>query len=286
MTTQSPLISVAELQALPSSAVRVLDARWQLGRDDGRERYLAGHIPGAVFVDVENELAGHGAPADGRHPLPSDDVLADAARRWGLREGVPVVVYDGVGMLAAARAWWALRRAGFADVRVLDGGWPAWVAAGGASESGDVVVPPGDARLGAPGDRGAIDIDGAAGWPRKGVLVDVRAAERYRGETEPLDPVAGHIPGAVNLPISRLLTAQGTFRPAEEIAEEFTGVGADAGIPIAAYCGSGITAAEFALAGAVIGRDVSVFAGSWSSWSNSPGRPVATGPDPQGPADI
>jgi thiosulfate/3-mercaptopyruvate sulfurtransferase len=272
----NPLISVAELRERLGE-VQVLDARWQLGRDDGREKYLAGHIPGAVFVDVERELAGHGEPGDGRHPLPDDAALAAAARRWGLRAGAPVVVYDGFRMLAASRAWWALRRAGVADVRVLDGGWSAWLEAGGEVDTGDVVVPEGDIELTAPGSEGVIDIDGAAAWPASGVLLDARAAERYRGETEPLDPVAGHIPGARNLPIARVLTENARFLPASEIAAAFDAVGADGSMPIAAYCGSGVTAAQLALAGEIAGREVTVFPGSWSAWSNTPGRPIATG---------
>ncbi|UWF76970.1 MULTISPECIES: sulfurtransferase [Microbacterium] len=272
----NPLIQAEELQRRLGE-VHVLDARWQLGRDDGREQYLAGHIPGAVFVDVERELARHGEPHEGRHPLPRDADLAAAARRWGIRRGVPVVVYDDHRMLAASRAWWALRRAGVADVRVLDGGWPAWLAAGGEIQTGEVVVPEGDVELAAPGDAGTIDTEGAARWPEHGVLIDVRARERYRGEIEPIDPVAGHIPGARNLPIGELLTADGRFRPASDIAAALDGIGAGVDTPVAAYCGSGITAAQFALAGAIAGRDVTVYPGSWSAWSNTPGRPVATG---------
>lgn len=271
-----PLISAAELQERLGE-VHVLDARWQLGRDDGGEQYLAGHIPGAVFIDVEGELSRHGAPHEGRHPLPDDAALAASARRWGIRSGVPVVIYDDHRMLAASRAWWALRRAGLADVRVLDGGWPAWTAAGGEVEAGDVTVAEGDVELSAPGEAGIIGIDAAATWPQRGVLLDARAAERFRGETEPIDPVAGHIPGARSLPIAQVLTDDGRFLPASEIEAAFAAVGADGETPVAAYCGSGITAAQLALAGALAGRDVSVYPGSWSAWSNTPGRPVATG---------
>ncbi|UNK71851.1 sulfurtransferase [Microbacterium sp. H1-D42] len=272
----NPLISIVELQA-SLGEVHVLDARWQLGRDDGREQFLAGHIPGAVFVDVENELSRHGEPHEGRHPLPSDDTLAAAARRWGLRTGVPVVVYDDHRMLAASRAWWALRRAGLTDVRVLDGGWQAWQSAGADIQTEEAAIAEGDVELGAPGDRGILDTDAAATWADDGVLIDVRAAERYRGETEPLDPIAGHVPGATNLPIAGLLTDDGRFRAASDIAAAFDSVGATDGAPIAAYCGSGITAAQFALAGAVIGRDVTVYPGSWSAWSNTDGARIATG---------
>ncbi|MEJ6555815.1 sulfurtransferase [Microbacterium esteraromaticum] len=270
-----PLISVAELRERLGE-VHLLDARWSLGRSDGHDQYLAGHIPGAVFLDVERDLTRHGEPHEGRHPLPPDAALAAAARRWGVRQGAPVVIYDDDRMLPASRAWWALRRAGL-DARVLDGGWQAWLAAGGESETGEVVPAPGDVALGAPGDAGIIDTGGAAAWPEAGVLLDARVPERYRGETEPIDPIAGHIPGARNLPIGRLLADDGRFRPAPEIAAAFDAVGAGEDAAIAAYCGSGITAAQLALAGALAGRDVTVYPGSWSAWSNTPGRPIATG---------
>jgi len=272
----NPLISAAELKDRLGE-VRVLDARWQLGRDDGREQYLAGHIPRAVFIDVEHELSRHGEPSEGRHPLPDDAALAAAARRWGITDGVPVVVYDDHRMLSASRAWGALRRAGLADVRVLDGGWPAWRAAGGEGAPGDRGASEAGAGLGGPGAAGTIDTEGAAAWPQTGVLLDARAGERYRGETEPLDPIPGHIPGARNLPITRMLTEDSRFRPASEIAAAFDEAGADGSIPIAAYCGSGITAAQLALAGELAGREVTVYPGSWSAWSNTPGLPVATG---------
>lgn len=270
-----PLISAAELRD-QLDGTHVLDARWSLGRTDGRDQYLAGHIPGAVFLDVERDLTRHGAPHEGRHPLPDDAALAAAARRWGVRQGARVVVYDDDRMLPASRAWWALRRAGL-EVRVLDGGWQAWLRAGGAVEAGDVTVPEGDVILGSPKDAGVIDTGAAAAWPDTGVLLDARVAERYRGETEPIDPVAGHIPGALNLPIAQVLRDDGRFRSASEIAAAFDTVGAGEGAPVAAYCGSGITAAQLALAGALVGRDVTVYPGSWSAWSNTPGRPVATG---------
>ncbi|PYD02156.1 sulfurtransferase [Microbacterium esteraromaticum] len=270
-----PLIFVAELRERHGE-VHLLDARWSLGRSDGHDQYLAGHIPGAVFLDVERDLTRHGEPHEGRHPLPPDAALAAAARRWGVRQGAPVVIYDDDRMLPASRAWWALRRAGL-DARVLDGGWQAWLAAGGEVETGEVAPAPGDVALGAPGDAGIIDTGGAAAWPEAGVLLDARVSERYRGETEPIDPIAGHIPGARNLPIGRLLADDGRFRPAPEIAAAFDAVGAGEDAAIAAYCGSGITAAQLALAGALAGRDVTVYPGSWSAWSNTPGRPIATG---------
>jgi len=275
-----PLITARELAALLGGGrtARLLDVRWRLDRPDGRSEYLEAHLPGAVYVDLDHELASHGRPEDGRHPLPTRDALESAARRWGLRAGDTVVAYDDAGGLAAARAWWLLSRAGVADVRVLDGGLSAWTREGLPLEEGDVVPQPGDIVL-HDATEGIADIDDAAAWPSRGVLLDVRAAERYRGEVEPLDPIAGHIPGAVNLPISTLLS-DGLLRSSDELRAAFEAAGATQDTPVAAYCGSGITAAQAALAGVVAGIDVTVYPGSWSQWSNSPGRPVATGAEP------
>ena len=275
-----PLITARELAALLDGGrtARLLDVRWRLDRPDGRPEYLEAHLPGAVYVDLDHELASHGRPEDGRHPLPTRDALESAARRWGLRAGDTVVAYDDAGGLAAARAWWLLSRAGVADVRVLDGGLSAWTREGLPLEEGDVVPQSGDIVL-HDATEGIADIDDAAAWPGRGVLLDVRAAERYRGQVEPLDPIAGHIPGAVNLPISALLS-DGLLRSSDELRAAFEAAGATQDTPVAAYCGSGITAAQAALAGVVAGIDVTVYPGSWSQWSNSPGRPVATGAEP------
>lgn len=274
------LITAAELRTLVEEGgdPRILDVRYRLGFTDGQEDYRAGHLPGAVFADLEAELAAHGVPSEGRHPLPSDEDLAQAARRWGIRQAQTVVVYDDARSLPASRAWWALRRAGVVDVRVLDGGLGAWRAAGGALEAGEVVPPLGDVVLTRPGTADVLDADGVAAWT--GVLLDARAPERFRGEAEPIDPVAGHIPGARNLPIAEVLTADGRFRSPSEIEAAFESVGAGEEVPIAAYCGSGVTAAQLALAGALIGREVTVYPGSWSAWSNTPGRPVEVGAVP------
>jgi thiosulfate/3-mercaptopyruvate sulfurtransferase len=276
----SPIVSPAELAALLASDTppRVLDARWDLARDDGRELYLAGHIPGAVYIDMGTELSTHGRPEDGRHPLPAPGVLQAAARRWGVHAGDTVVVCDDYNSVAAARAWWLLRQGGVAEVRVLDGGISAWIEAGLPLEEGDVLPEPGDVVVSEPTD-GVVDTAGAARWPQSGVLIDARAADRYRGEVEPYDPIAGHIPGAVSLPAPRLLD-RGRFRSAEELRAAFADVGATGHVPVAAYCGSGVTAAHTALAGAIAGVDVTVYPGSWSAWSQTPGMPVATGAEP------
>ncbi|WP_084129862.1 sulfurtransferase [Demequina sp. NBRC 110055] len=255
--------------------IRLLDVRWTLAEPDGRDAYLAGHLPGAVYVSLEDELSSHGAPEDGRHPLPSRSALEAAARRWGLSDGDTVVVYDAATSLAAARAWWLLRHAGV-DVRILDGGLAAWAAAGGALEAGDVVPTPGTVTLDW-GRMRVIDIDQAAAFPSRGVLLDARAGERFRGEVEPMDPRAGHIPGAVNVPMAAYLHADGTFQAPEAIEGLFTAVGVDGSAPVASYCGSGVTAAHQVAALETIGVTAALYPGSWSQWSNTPGREVATG---------
>lgn len=273
--TVSILIQAPELMSATERVV-LLDVRWKLGGPPGREEYLAGHLPGAVFVGLDTELAAHGEPQDGRHPLPSIESLQAAARRWGIHEGDPVVAYDDNGGLAAARAWWLLRWAGFDDVRLLDGGLAAWVAAGGALETEDTVPEPGDVTLEA-GHLATIDIDGAASYA--GVLLDARAAERYAGEVEPIDPKAGHIPGAVSAPTTDNLD-DGRFRPAAELRRRFEALGVRDGVAVAAYCGSGVTAAHEVVALAIAGFDAALYPGSWSQWSNHDDRPVATGTAP------
>lgn len=280
------LITTDELSALLDSAepIRVLDVRWRLDRPEGRPEYLQGHLPGAVYVDLEQELSRRGQPDEGRHPLPHRDRLQEAARRWGLNPGERVVVYDDVQSVAAARAWWLLTRSGAAEagvhVQVLDGGLRAWVAAGGALATGDVQPAPGTITLIEP-EQGIASLDEAAAWPRAGVLLDVRAPERYRGDLEPMDPIAGHIPGAVNLPTTVHLEA-GRFRSPAQLRAAFASAGVDGSVPVAAYCGSGVTAAHTALAGALAGLEVTVFPGSWSQWSNTRGRPIARGATPSG----
>ena len=274
------LICADELAAALGSPTPpvVLDVRWQLTAAgsppyDGHAAYLTGHVPGAVFVDLETELAAPGAPGDGRHPLPSLADLQAAARRWGVRDGSQVVVYDGHGNLAAARAWWLLRWAGVADVRLLDGALPGWLAAGHPLATDDVRPEPGEVTL----TGGALPtVDLAQVRVYDGVLLDARAAERFRGETEPVDPKAGHIPGAVNAPTTDNLDAAGHFLPAEELRARFSSVGADGSCPVAAYCGSGVTAAHEIAALAIAGIDAALYPGSWSQWSNLD-LPVATG---------
>ncbi|PWC05276.1 sulfurtransferase [Agromyces badenianii] len=276
----SILIDASELADRLASGQRtvVLDVRWSLAAPDGTEAHRAGHIPGAVYVDLDHELADHGVTGEGRHPLPSEATLTQAMRRWGVRDGDTVVVTDDLGNQSAARAWWLLRHAGADDVRMLDGGLAAWRAAGHPLETGDVTPELGDATAHF-GSMPVIDIDAAAAFPERGVLLDARAAARYRGEVEPIDPRAGHIPGAHSAPSGDSLDADGRFLPPETLRERFAELGIDDGTPVAAYCGSGVTAAHEVAALAIAGIDAALYLGSWSQWSNDDSRSVAVGSD-------
>jgi thiosulfate/3-mercaptopyruvate sulfurtransferase len=257
----------------------LLDVRWALGDPHGREHYLAGHLPGAVFAGLETELAGPPSAAAGRHPLPELADLQAAARRWGIGRDTAVVAYDDTGGLAAARAWWLLRWAGLADVRLLDGGLGAWLRAGLPLQTGEIRPEPGDLVL-TGGALPVLDADGAAALARHGVLLDARAGERYRGETEPIDPRAGHVPGAVSAPTTASLDADGRFLPPDVLRARFAALGADGARPVGVYCGSGVTAAHEIAALNLAGLEAALYPGSWSQWSADPGRSVATGPAP------
>jgi len=278
--TPSPLISADELaqqlgggQSQPPTLL--LDVRWTLAGSD-HDGYLAAHIPGAVFIDLDRDLAG--SPGlGGRHPLPDSGDLQAAWRAAGIDDDSSVVVCDGGGGLASARAWWLLRWSGLRDVRMLDGGLPAWSSDPGrgtatgpehAERTGTITVRPGGMPV--------VDVDQAAELAASGALIDARAAARYRGEIEPLDPVAGHIPGSVNLPIGDLLAADGTFRSAGELRTAFAGLGAEDAHQVAASCGSGITACQLILAAQIAGLELALYPGSYSQWC-ALGRPVAAG---------
>lgn len=273
-----PLVSAAQLAEELASARRVVlaDVRWTLNGLPGRSEYEDGHLPGAVWVDLETELTTHG-PRGGRHPLPQPSVFQAAMRRAAVSARVPVVAYDGATSLAAARLWWLLTDAGHEDVRVLDGGFAAWQAAGQPVEAG-----PGRAPV--PGDfvaqsrrRTVVDAAGVAALDVElRPLIDVRAADRYAGENETIDPVAGHIPGALSRPSTDNLTEAGRFRPAAEIAARFADV---VGEPVL-YCGSGITASHTLLALESVGRSGTIYPGSWSDWITDPDRPRRTGSTP------
>ncbi len=274
-TNSSPLIGAAELRrALAQTAPPlVLDVRWSPTPPLPADRYAAGHLPGAVFVDLDRDLS---APPGrrGRHPLPGPAALQETLRRLGVLADGDVVVYDDAGGTTSARAWWLLRWAGHGRVRLLDGGLAAWTAAGGALSTDPVVPPPGAVEV-RPGGMPVADL-AAVESGLAGTLLDARASERFRGEAEPIDPVAGHIPGALNAPTLDNLGSDETFRPPADLRERFAAIGITDRSPVTAYCGSGVTAAHAVLALELAGIRATLYPGSWSEWIADPRRPVAT----------
>jgi thiosulfate/3-mercaptopyruvate sulfurtransferase len=266
------LITATELARLLADGepVAVLDVRWQLTEPDGRAAYERGHIPGAVYVSLEDELSDHTVAGRGRHPLPSGHAVEAAARRWGVLHGGRVVVYDDWNRAGSARAWWVLTAAGIDNVRILDGGFAAW---SGDLESETVTPQPGDVTVAHDdlyaGALPTVTAAQAAEMP----LLDARAPERFRGDVEPVDPVAGHIPGARNVPSTGLLTDDGTFLPIGDFTRLFDGI--DNGTSV--YCGSGVTASVVVAALATVGVDAVLYPGSWSEWCSDPTRPVERG---------
>jgi len=254
----------------------LLDVRWRLSGPPGLDSYRAGHLPGAVFVDLDRDLAAPPGPA-GRHPLPDPAAFQEAMRAAGVSGDRPVVVYDDRDATAAARGWWLLRYYGHENVRVLDGGYQAWLAAGLPVSTADPAGKPGDFTA-RPGHMPVLDAAGAESMARTGLLLDARAGERYRGERELVDPVAGHIPGAVSAPTAENVNPDGTFRDAAELAVRFAVLGADSQFStVGTYCGSGVTAAHEVLALALAGIPAALYVGSWSNWITDPARAVATG---------
>jgi thiosulfate/3-mercaptopyruvate sulfurtransferase len=268
------LVTATELERLIAAGapLAILDVRWELGRPDGTAAYEAGHVPGAVYASLEDDLTDHSVAGRGRHPLPSGQAVEAAARRWGIGPGTTVVAYDDWNRAGSARAWWVLKAAGLEDGRILDGGLAAWTEAGHELQTGAVTPDPGDVAVAHDdlyaGAMPTLTADEAAALgPR---LVDARAPERFRGDVEPVDPVAGHVPGATNVPSTTLLGADGAFLAQEDL------VGA-LGDAAGAYCGSGVTASVVVAALAAAGVDAALFPGSWSQWCAEPTRPVATG---------
>jgi thiosulfate/3-mercaptopyruvate sulfurtransferase len=280
-----PLVTGDDLvRLLADGDVIVADVRWYLDGRSGRDAYEAGHVPGAVFVDLDTVLAAPAEVGHGRHPLPDPGVFAGALGRLGIRSDALVVAYDDAGGTIAARLWWMLRAVG-QDAAVLDGGLAAWP---GPLETGAGAARPTVARAPVPWPRERIvDADEVAAVSEgraAGVLVDARAPGRYAGEVEPIDARAGHIPGARNVPTADALDpATGRFRPAEELRAWFEPVdagGDDGERPLIAYCGSGVTACHTLLALEVAGLPPGrLFPGSWSAWSARSDRPIASGND-------
>lgn len=256
----------------------LLDVRWRLGGPPARADYETGHVPGAVFLDLDTDLAAPPGPA-GRHPLPDPAALQEVLRGAGVDTGDAVVVYDDKDGSVAARAWWLLRWAGHGAVAVLDGGFTAWQQEG-RPVSADIPIPPRGNIVVTPGAMPVLDADEAAAMARDGVLLDARAPERYRGDVEPVDPRAGHVPGARNAPFAGHVGPDGRWISPERLAERFTELGVGDTVPVGAYCGSGVTASSVVLAIELSGlrsRPAALYAGSWSNWSADPARPVASG---------
>ena len=280
-TRAQVLITAAELASLIQAGdpITILDVRWRLDEPDGRAAYLQGHLPGAVYVSLDEELSDHTIAGRGRHPLPSGRSLEAAARRWGIRQDGLVVVYDDWNRAGSARAWWVLTAAGLANVRILDGGLSAWRSAGGSLETGPVTPQPGNVTVLHDdlyaGSRPTLTAEEAGA----GVvtLLDARAPERFRGDVEPVDPVAGHIPGAKNLPSTAVLADDGTFLDDAALARLLDDRGIDRVDSVGAYCGSGVSATVTVAALATLGRETALFPGSWSEWCSDPNRPVGRG---------
>lgn len=274
MKTEAVLVTVAGLADALASGAQLLDVRWELGEQPGSgfARYLDGHVPGARFLDLEAVLTGPASdPLLGRHPLPDAAQLGAGLGALGVDPSRPLIVYDEPGSFAAGRAWWVLRWAGL-DARVLDGGLRAWRDAGRPLATDEPPTVPGDPLQLSVGHLPTLDAAGVAAFD--GVLIDVRAAPRFRGEVEPIDASAGHIPGAVNRPVTGFFTATGTLPAAADLVAELD---LPPGREVAVYCGSGVSAAQAVLALHSIGVPAALYPASWSGWSADPARPVAVG---------
>lgn len=262
-------------ERLDDPSLRIVDVRWSLAdpHEGGRVAYGAGHVPGAVFLDLETELSDPSVPDAGRHPLPSRQALARLLGSRGIGSEHTVVAYDDAGGSIAARLWWLLRWLGHEDVVVLDGGWPAWVAAGHPTTTEVPRLPPARFEV-RPPLTATVDRHGVADRG-DAVLVDARAAERFRGDVEPVDPVPGHIPGAVNLPTAALLGPDGRWPDPTSLRERLTSVVGEG--PAIASCGSGVTACAVILGAVAAGlAEPALYPGSYSEWSTA-GLPVERG---------
>ncbi|MCC6619068.1 MAG: sulfurtransferase [Chloroflexi bacterium] len=280
-TLPGPVVDAGWLRArLADPSLRVVDVRWSLAGPPGAELYAAGHLPGAIFINTETELASPGE-GPGRHPVPRPERLARALGERGIGDEHLVVAYDDAGGSIASRLWWLYRHYGHDGAcAVLDGGITAWTEAGFALETAVPAYPaatwaPGSTRDDLVGTDAVVALLGG-----DTLLIDARAGERYRGEAEPVDPRAGHIPGAVHAPHAGNLGPDGRFLPADRLRDRYAGLGADRR-PVVAYCGSSLTATHdllaLELAGLPSGR---LYEGSWSHWSSDPSRPVAIGARP------
>nr|WP_283738490.1 sulfurtransferase [Alcaligenes faecalis] len=277
------MVSAEQVQAnLDNSEWLILDVRHDLAdHQAGRRAYEQGHIPGAVFLDHEVDLAAPKTGLNGRHPLPSRQELAQLLQQSGLRDGMQVVVYDAQGSLFASHMWWMLRWLGHPQVAILDGGWQAWQQLGGAEESGPAKPVSAAAKLSVPEQAAmpTVQTEQVLKNLSKPIftVLDARAAERYRGDVEPMDPVAGHIPDALNRSHLNNLGEQGRFKPAEQLRQEFQDLlGSISAEMVVHQCGSGITACHNLFAMELAGLSgSSIYPGSWSEWVSDASRPVA-----------
>src|SRR5262245_3407532 len=286
--TVEPLVTVEWLrERLHGPGVRPVDVRWYLTEPArGRAEYDAGHISGAIFLDVDTDLAAPRGQGHGRHPLPPAEAFARVAGRAGIGPEMQVIAYDSSGGAYAARLWWLLRYFGHQRVSLLDGGWPAWQAAGYPTEAGAPTIAAATF-VAVPHPEMVVDAAAVEALRRdpRALILDARLTERYEGRIEPIDPQAGHIPGARSAPYPGNLREDGVMKNANELREHYLALGADSADTIACYCGSGVTAAHTVFALYLAGRtDALLYEGSWSDWSSDPTRPVATGPEPAGAA--
>ena len=277
------LISVEELAArVESPDLRIIDCRSELGDPHaGRRSYLGGHIPGAVFADLDEDLAAPVTPDSGRHPLPKPAEFARTCEALGISNKTEVVVYDQHNGSLAARAWWMLRWLGHDRVRVLNGGVDRWVARSLPLVTGREVVAAGSFQPTVRSGRVVTtdELSGDPEWARSLRLIDARDAARFRGELEPIDPVAGHIPGSSSLPFPASLHTDGTWKSTTELEELWCDLlGEDRDVPWAVMCGSGVTACHLALSGVEAGfSEPRLYVGSWSEWIRDPARPIGRG---------
>lgn len=283
MTTNLLVTPAWLVEHLNDPDVRVVDLRWYLtepGR--GIAEFRQAHIPGAVYLDIDSDLSSPKGQGPGRHPLPTAEAFAAVARRAGIGATTHVVAYDSAGGSYAARIWWLLRYFGHSRVSLLDGGWPAWQA-DGLPVATDIVTPPPAIFTPRPNHAMVVDAVAVERLRRdpRALLLDVRAAERYQGLVEPIDPRAGHIPGAISAPFAGNLGADGRMLPADDLRARYTALGATDAETIVCYCGSGVSAAHGVLALERAGwPNVALYEGSWSDWCSDPSRPVATGIEP------
>lgn len=265
--------------------LRIVDVRWYLFEKDktGRGEYERGHIPGAVHMDIDTDLSSPPGQGPGRHPLPKPEVFARAASRAGIGPNNYVVAYDDKGAASSARLWWLLRYFGHDQVSLLDGGFTSWIAQGLPLET-SIVAPPSENFIPHPHPEMVVDANAVNAFRDDvhALIIDVRAAERYEGKIEPIDPRAGHIPGAKSAPYAGNLQPDQRYLGSEELRARYAKLGADRAEKIVCYCGSGVNACQTLFALQLAGFDKPLlYEGSWSDWSSTPERPMATGPNPK-----